>query len=94
MGLGRYLKKIDKPWDGLLEQVFVKSQINSFLLMKSNMICLVYIYDAILSGTNKQFIEDEIKILGVISNKHRHKFGLRYEGKVGSFIGINLENTG
>ena len=62
--------------------------------MKSNMICLVYIYDAILSGPNKQFIEDEIKILGVISNKHRHKFGLRYEDKVEYFLGIRIEKTG
>ena len=62
--------------------------------MKSNIIFLVYVDDVILSGTDKQFIEAEIKSLGVSSDEHRHEFGLRDEGGVGNFPEIIIENTG
>ena len=39
--------------------------------MKSKMICLVYVDNAIPYGTNKQAIESEIKILGVSYDEHR-----------------------
>ena len=50
--------------------------------------------NTILAGTKKHAIEYEIKILGVSSDEHRHKFGLRYEGEVGVFLEIIIENTG
>ena len=54
--------------------------------MKSKTISLVYVDDTVLAGTNKYSIEFEIVSRGVRFNKHRHKFGLRYEGKVGYFL--------
>ena len=62
--------------------------------MKYNIIFLVYVDDAILSGTDKQSIEAEIKSLGVSSDEHRHEFGLRDEGEVGNLLGIRIEKTG
>ena len=58
--------------------------------MKANIICLVYVDDEILDANNKKAFEYEIKSLGVSSNEHRHKFGLRYEGEVGGFNGIGI----
>ena len=44
--------------------------------MKYNIICLVYVGDAVISGTKKYAIEYEIKNLWVSSDKNRHWFGL------------------
>ena len=59
--------------------------------MKYNMIFLVYVNNTIIYGINKEAIEVKIQILGVSSEEHRPKFGLRDEGKVAVFIGNRIE---
>ena len=45
--------------------------------MKYNINFLVYVGNTIITGTNKQSIEREIKSLGFISDDHRNSFMLR-----------------
>ena len=61
------------------------------MLMKGNMVCIVYVDDTILAGPDKNVLENKIKGLGV-SNKQIHEFGLCDEGEVGDFLGIRSEN--
>ena len=62
----------DKLLSDLLKQGFIQSKPDPCLFMKYNIICLVYVGDAFISGTNKYSIEYEIKTLGVSSDKKRH----------------------
>ena len=61
------------------------------LFIKSYMICLVYVDDKIIDGTNAKAIELEMKGLGIRQDKQRHAFELRDEGEVGYFLGIRTE---
>ena len=77
----------DNPWGVLLGKGSIQSKLDPCLFLKSKMICLVYVDGEILDGNDKKAFESEIKILGVSSDEHRHKFGLRDEGEVGGFNG-------
>ena len=55
------------------------------------MICIVYLYDTIVSRPNSKDIEEGIKGLSIRQDKQLHLFELRDEGEVGYFYGICIE---
>ena len=67
---------------------------DAYLVMKKNMICLVYVDDTILASPDSKAIEHEITGLGVSTDEQRHQFQLRDEGKVGNFLGIRIKKLG
>lgn len=63
----------EKLRDGLLEQGFVQSIIDPCLFMKQDMICVIYVDDTIITGSEEQAIEEMITSLGVqMKNKCTH----------------------
>ena len=81
----------EKLRDGLLERGFTQSMIDPCLFMKSDMICLIYVDDTIITGPDPIAIEKLIKSLGVAEDEQIHTFELRDEGEVGAFLGIQIE---
>ena len=59
----------DKLKAGLEERGFEKSQMDACLLMKKNMICLVYVDDTILASPDSEVIERKITGLGVSTDE-------------------------
>ena len=47
----------DKLWPDLLKQRFIQSKLDPFLFIKSDILCLFYVYNVILIGSKKQAIE-------------------------------------
>ena len=70
---------------GLLERGFIQSEMDKYLFMKRDMICVVYVDDTIFSGPDSNSIEEVITGLGVQNEEQRHTFELRDEGEVGDF---------
>ena len=62
--------------------------------MKNQMVCIVYVDDTILAGPDKAALNNEIKGLGVSTDKQVHSFGLQDEEEVGDFLGIRIEKIG
>jgi hypothetical protein len=79
---------------GLLERGFKQSEHDSYLFMKKDIICVVYVDDTILAGPNPVALEQEINGLRVSDSKQRHTFEVRDEGAIGDFLGIRIESRG
>ena len=62
--------------------------------MKKNLMCVVYVDDAIFSGPDANVIEDKIRGLGIHDNKKRHSFELKCSGEINDFLGIRIEKLG
>ena len=62
--------------------------------MKGDLVCLVYVDDTILAGSDLDAINKEIQGLGVSTEEQDHSFQLRNEGQVGDFLGIRIEKLG
>ena len=84
----------EKLRDVLLERGFKQSDHDPCLFMKKNLMCGVYVDDAIFSGPDSNMIEDEIRGLGIHDNKKRHSFKLKCTGEINDFLGIRIEKLG
>lgn len=51
---------VDKLKAGLLEQYFIQSEIDKCMFIKGDIVCLVYVDDAILAGPNLKNTNKEI----------------------------------
>ena len=77
--------------DVILEPGFVESKMDKCVFINSSIICLFYVDDTILSGTNEKYVAEDIKGLKIRQDKQRHSFELCDEGYVGDFLGIRIE---
>jgi hypothetical protein len=60
-------------------------------IYEEGMYLVVYADDTICAGTNTGLLEQEIRALGVASDKCDRSLQLRHEGEVGDFLGIIIE---
>ena len=70
---------------GLLECVFIQSELYMCLFMKRKMICVVCVDDTILTDPDSNAIKEVITGQGVQNEEQRHTFKIHDEGEVGIF---------
>ena len=58
--------------------------------MKDNMICVIYVDDAIFTGPNQESIDKEIQLLGIKQLNEEQALEFRDEGELSPFLGIKL----
>ena len=80
----------DKIRTGLVERGFKLLEHDTYLFVKEEMICVVYVDDTLIAGPNSQAIEEEIRLIGITNDEFQHKFQLRDEGEVEDFLGIRI----
>jgi hypothetical protein len=80
--------------DGLLERDYTQSAHDPCLFMKKGIICVVYVDDTIFASADDDFIQAEMRGLGIKQEGQVHEFKLRDEGEVGAFLGIQITKTG
>lgn len=67
----------DKLKAGILERDFISSEIDKCVFMIGDLVCLVYVNDTILTGTNLDNINKETNGLGVSNEDQVHSCQLR-----------------
>ena len=76
---------------GLQKRGWKPSDIDPYLFMKHNMICVIYVDDTIFAGPSAKDINNEIKLLGIKQNSEEQPFEFRDESEVSAFLGIKIE---
>ena len=71
---------------------FVQSELDKCILIYSDAIFIVFIYDTIHASTNTGSIEEEIKSIRIWQDKQCHSFELRDEVKVGDFLAYEFND--
>ena len=78
---------------GFLKRGLIQSEIDKYMFMKRDMICVVYVDDTMFAGPDINTIEEVIAGLGFQNDKQRHIFELRDEAEIGDFLEIRIEKS-
>ena len=70
----------DKLTLGLTEPGFKQSNVDKCLFIKKDMVCVVYVNDTIIAGSDPTALEDPSLKLGIVDEEQRYAFEIRDEG--------------